>query len=85
MTASGVSDARLAALSQALADELISVRLVYTAFVIDGPATAADLVADLGVSHPTVYRARDTLLKHDLIAVVSHPEDGRRRYYQLRE
>lgn len=85
MTASGASDARLAALSQALAEESISVRLVYTALVIDGAATAADLAADLGVSLPTAYRARDTLLEHDLIIVLPDPEDGRRRHYQLRK
>jgi DNA-binding MarR family transcriptional regulator len=42
-------------------------------------------IGALGLSLPTVYRARDTLLKHDLIIVLPDSEDARRRYYQLRE
>jgi DNA-binding MarR family transcriptional regulator len=61
----------------------VSVRLVYLHLRAVGSATVEQLVADLGLTPPPIYDARDTLQNHDLLTVVSDPEDGRRHRYAL--
>jgi hypothetical protein len=70
-------------LPDALQDELVSVRLVYLHLRAVGSATVEWLVADLDLTRPPIYDARDTLQDHDLLTVVSDPEDGRRHRYAL--
>jgi DNA-binding MarR family transcriptional regulator len=72
-------------LPRCLRDEPLSVRLIYLYLLEAESATAAELAADLALSMPTVYQARDTLQAHSLLATVPDPDDGRRRRHRLRE
>jgi len=77
-------DTRPARLPRCLREEPMSVRLVYLYLLEVESATAATLAADLALSMPTVYQARDTLRGYDLLATVPDPEDARRMRYRLR-
>lgn len=72
-------------LPRCLREEPLSVRLVYLYLLEAESATTAELAADLALSNPTVYQARDALQEHDLLAAAPDPEDGRRRRYRLRK
>lgn len=85
MTGTTAIDTRPARLPRDLREEPLSVRLVYLYLLEVESATAAELAADLALSFPTVYQARDTLREHDLLVAASDPDDGRRDRYTLRE
>jgi len=68
----------------ALRDQPPSTRLVYLALLEgDTPLTVATITAETGVSADRARRVLTHLREEGLVAADEHPDDGRRKLYQL--